>query len=105
MDYSNSSGDVSSLEFGYFCMWNHVAFYGFLEVMVLISDAVHNFLAKLFLKCGVVSRNSNTRTPVVQHTVCTVLYFITNSVQKGSMNRKTSKRNNLCYSQNFQHCG
>jgi hypothetical protein len=37
------------LEFGYFCAWSHITFCAYLETMVLISDIIRSFLAKLFL--------------------------------------------------------
>jgi hypothetical protein len=102
---SSSSGYLSFIKFSYFCMRSPVAFCVFLEIAVLISDNVRRFLAKMFLKCALFSRNNNNRTPLVHPTVCACFYFITqNSVQKGSMKRKTSKRNNICYSQNLQQC-
>jgi hypothetical protein len=65
------------LEFGYFCEWSRMTLCAFLEAMVLISDTILSFLAKLFLKYTVFSQNNNTQTPLVRHTACACLYFIT----------------------------
>jgi hypothetical protein len=37
-DYSSNSLLMSSLEFGHVCSSSHMAFCGFLEIMILISD-------------------------------------------------------------------